>query len=335
MVTLSIVIPSYNSQDYLHRCLDSMLPADQDVEIIVVNDGSTDETPAIAESYAEDHPGQVRLLNKPNGGHGSAVNAGVAAARGEFVKVVDSDDWVDRGALASVLRTLRDRHDPVDLVVTNFVYEKEEQRRKHVMRYTSVLPTATSVGWDDVGRFRPSQALLMHSLTYRTQVLRDSGLRLPEHTFYVDNLYAFVPLTHVRRLRYLDVNLYRYHIGREDQSVNERIMLRRLDQQARVNRQMIHELPAHDEVPASLHRYLVHYLGMVTAISSIMMIRSGSSEHLAEKQQLWAEIREADARAHRRLRRSPAGVLLNLPGRSGRGVSVLAYRLARRVVGFN
>ncbi|HSO70824.1 MAG TPA: glycosyltransferase family 2 protein [Arachnia sp.] len=336
MTTLSLVVPSYNSAAYLHRCLDSMLPFDDDVEVIVVNDGSTDDTSAIAHGYAGAHPGRVSVVDKPNGGHGSAVNAGLDAATGRYFKVVDSDDWLDRGALASLLAVLRAQGDePVDLVVSNFVYEKEGRSRRHAMRYRNVLPQGREFSWREVGRFRPNQGLLMHALTYRTAVLRSSGMRLPEHTFYVDNLFAFVPLPFVRRLQYLDVDLYRYHIGRADQSVNESVMLRRLDQQLRVNRLMIEALPDAESTNPALHRYLVHYLGLICAVSSIMLIRAGQPEHLRQKRDLWRDLRGAHASAHRRLRRSGVGALVNLPGKAGRTVSVWAYLAAQRAVGFN
>ena len=79
----------------------------------------------------------------------------------------------------------------------------------------------------------------MHSVIFRTQLLKDCGLHLPEHTFYVDNIYVFEPLLHVNTMYYLDVNFYRYYIGRADQSVNETVMISRLDQQIRVNKIMI------------------------------------------------------------------------------------------------
>ena len=221
------------------------------------------------------------------------------------------------------------------MVVTNFVYEKEGRERRHTMRYRSSLPQGRTFSWDEVGRFRADQGMLMHSLTYRTAVLRKSGMRLPEHTFYVDNLYAFLPLPYVRRMRYLDVDLYRYHIGRTDQSVQESVMLRRLDQQLRVNRIMIDALPSAGSTPEALQRYQVHYLGLVCGVSSIMLIRAGQPEHLRQKRELWRDLRSAHATAHRRLRRSSIGRMVNLPGRAGRGVSILAYRMARQVVGFN
>lgn len=342
-LTLTVVVPCYNSAAYLGRCLDSLLAtADlSDVEVVVVDDGSWDETGAIADRYAARRPDVVRVARRENGGHGAAITTGLGLARGRYIKVVDSDDWVDPEAYATLLDTLRDldrRAEDVDLVVTNYVYEKADRRRRAAVRYTDVLPTGRVIGWDEVGRFRASQYLLMHALVYRTDLLRECGLRLPEHTFYVDNLYAYIPLSHVRRLFYLDVDLYRYFIGREDQSVNESVMISRIDQQLRVNRLMVDHLVATrsaPQVPRALRRYLVHYAEIICVVSSVLLLRAGTRDALARKEEFWAALREADRGLYRRLRLGLMGQLVHLPGRPGRGVSVLAYKAAQRAVGFN
>jgi glycosyltransferase involved in cell wall biosynthesis len=337
---LTVVVPSYNAEAWLARCLDSMVGAGPDVEILVVDDGSTDGTAALGARYAERHP-EVRVISKRNGGHGSAINTGLEHARGAYLKVVDADDWLDRDALAAVLSTLRGfvaDDAGVDLLVSNFVYEKVGKKRCTVVRYRGALPRRRVLGWEQTRRFGKRQYLMMHALTYRTQVLRDAGLRLPEHTFYVDNLYAFVPLNHVHRLFYLDVDLYRYFIGREDQSVQEAVMLRRLDQQLRVNWLMmrhVHETRQGPAVEPRLHSYLLHYFAITCAVSSILLIRSGTPASLAEKDRLWRELRAEDPCLYRTVRWSGLGQLTNLPGRTGRRVSVLAYRAARRAIGFS
>ena len=238
MKLLSIVIPCYNSAAYMRKCIDSLLPGGEDVEIIIVNDGSTDNTPDIAEEYRERFPGIVRVVNKENGGHGSAVNAGIEHARGLYFKVVDSDDWVSQSAYAQILDKLGEllqSGNSIDMMISNFVYEKEGEKRRKVMKYHHALPRDEIFTWKDVRHFRVGQYILMHSVIYRTNLLRDCGLRLPEHTFYVDNIFVFNPLPYVRTMYYMDVNFYRYFIGREDQSVNEQVMIGRIDQQIRVN----------------------------------------------------------------------------------------------------
>ena len=335
---LTVVVPAYNAEAYVGRALDSLTGFGPDVEVLVVDDGSADGTAALAQEYVDRFPGWVRLLSKPNGGHGSAINTGLAHARGAYLKVVDADDWLDRDAFAQVLATLRGfvaGGRPVDLLVSNFVYEKVGKRTKTAVRYRGALPRGRELTWSQTRRFAKRQYLMMHALIYRTQVLREAGLRLPEHTFYVDSLYAFVPLGHVRTLYYLDVDLYRYFIGREDQSVHEAVMLRRIDQQLRVNWMMLEHVRTTPVADRRLRAYLLHYTAIICAVSSILLIRANTRQSLAEKERLWRELRAADPWLYRRVRWSVYGQVSNLPGPAGRRVSVLAYRVAQRVVGFS
>ena len=230
MKYISFAIPCYNSEAYMEKAINSILEGGEDVEIIIVNDGSKDGTQKIAERYAEKYPTIIKAVNKENGGHGDAVNCGLAHATGHYFKVVDSDDWVDRDSLMKILEAVKgfvDTDTQVDMVIANYVYEKVGMTKKKVIRYDNVLPENQIFRWDDIGRFRLDQYILMHSVIYRTEMLRLCQLELPKHTFYVDNIYVYYPLPHVRTLYYLNVDFYRYFIGREDQSVNEKVMIQR------------------------------------------------------------------------------------------------------------
>lgn len=336
MFTLTVVVPCFNSAAYMRRCLDSLLGAGPRVEVIIVDDGSSDATGAISDEYAERYPHTCMAVHQVNGGHGEAINTGLAHARGRYLKIVDSDDWVDSDAFGQLLELLeRQGDDAADLVISNFVYEKVGKRRKTVVNYVDVLPQGRAFGWDDVGRLGKRQYLLMHALVYRTQLLHDAGLRLPAHTFYVDNLYAFAPLPRVRTMRYLNVDLYRYYIGRDDQSVAEHVMMKRIDQQLLINKAMMRHVPRHGSAPDGLVRYMEHYLEIVCAVSSTLLIRMGTAEALAKKRALWRELREWDADLHARLRWKGLSVVTNLPGKPGRHVTRMAYWAAQRAVGFN
>ena len=240
---ITFAVPCYNSAAYMDHCVETLLQGGDDIEIILVDDGSTkDDTPAICDRYAQQYPDIVRAIHQENGGHGEGVNQGIRNARGVYYKVVDSDDWVDVPALKKALDKLRQfvrDGKLVDMLVCNYVYEHVEDNTQRVMHYRNVFPRNRVFGWEQIGRFRPSQYLLMHSVIYRTQLLRDCGLELPKHTFYVDNIFVYQPLPSVRNIYYLDVDLYRYFIGRADQSVNETVMVGRVDQQLRVTYQMI------------------------------------------------------------------------------------------------
>ena len=335
MKLLTIAIPCYNSQDYMERCIQSLLPGGEDVEIIIVDDGSHDMTPEIADAYQKRYPGIVRAVHQENGGHGEAVNAGIREAAGLFFKVVDSDDWVEPQAYAKILETLKEiagSDRTLDMLVSNFVYEKEGAKRKKVMKYTSALVQNKIFTWSDVRHMRKGQYLLMHSVIYRTKLLRECGLNLPKHTFYVDNLYVYVPLPYVKTMYYLDVDFYRYYIGREDQSVNEEIMIRRIDQQIKVNKMMV---DAYDLWKIPNKNYMFNYLEIITVISTILLIRSGTAENLEKKRELWRYIKQADLRLFHHLRNGIMGNTMNLPGKGGRRISIAAYKIAQKVVGFN
>ena len=233
-----------------------------------------DDTAAKADAWQERHPGLIRAIHKENGGHGSAVNMGLANATGRYFKVVDSDDWLDEHAMAEIMVYLRRQAlpHPTDLVIGNYVYEKVHEGARTVMHYRNVFPEGREFGWADVGHFGQSQYLLMHSVIYRTDLLRDIDLKLPEHCFYVDNIFVYVPLPHVKTIYYRDVDMYRYFIGREDQSVNENVMMGRIDQQLRVTREMIDAVRLPDDVPEKrLERYMENYLSMMMCICSIFL----------------------------------------------------------------
>ena len=209
MKLLSIAIPCYNSEAYMRHCIESLLPGGDEVEILIVDDGSTkDRTAEIADEYERKYPGICRAIHQENGGHGEAVNTGLRNAEGIYYKVVDSDDWVDEAAYQEILSTLRRfvcGEETLDMLISNFVYEKQGAKRKKVMNYRTALPQNELFTWDDVKVFMLGQYILMHSVIYRTELLRECGLELPKHTFYVDNIFVYQPLPHVKTMYYLNV----------------------------------------------------------------------------------------------------------------------------------
>ena len=175
----------------------------------------------------------------------------------------------------------------------------------------------------------------MHSVIYRTQLLHDCGLELPKHTFYVDNLFVYIPLPYVKTMYYLDVDFYRYYIGREDQSVNESVMIRRIDQQIKVNKIMVDAFDLWKIQNRKLRKYMFNYLEIITVISTVMLIRSGTEENLEKKRELWNYIKKKDIRLFHKLRNGIMGNTMNLPGKGGRKISIAAYKISQKIVGFN
>ncbi len=338
MKILTIVVPCYNSEAYMKKCIDSVLTGGEDVEIIIVDDGSKDKTAMIADEYARNHSTVIKVVHQENGGHGEAVNTGLRNASGIFFKVVDSDDWVDEAAYKKVLKALKSAikmESELDLLLTNFVYDKVGVRRKKTMRYKHALKEHTLLTWSDGVRFNKFQYILMHSVIYRTQMLRDCNLELPKHTFYVDNIFIFKPLPYVRKLYYLDVDFYHYFIGRNDQSVNEKVMISRLDQQIRVNKCMIDFFSEAEIEDRRLYKYMFQYLDMMMCVSSIMAILSKDRGKLEQKAELWQYLKEKDLELYHALRTTVFGIWMNLPGHSGRMLSKSGYKVMQKVFGFN
>ena len=338
MKYISFAIPCYNSQEYMDKAIESILKGGEDVEIIIVNDGSKDRTSEIAHEYEEKYPTIIKAVDKENGGHGDAVNTGLKHATGVYFKVVDSDDWVDESSLMKILETLHklvDEDKMVDMLISNYVYEKVGVKHKRVIHYQNVIPLEQIITWKDLGKFQIGQYILMHSVMYRTELLRRCKLELPKHTFYVDNIYVYYPLPHVKTLYYLNVNFYRYFIGRDGQSVNEQNMIKRIDQQLFVNKTMI-DMYQMSKIPnIRLRSYMINYLAIMMTVSSIIAIRSKNPENLEKKKELWKYLKEKDPKVYAKIRYGILGQTMNLPGKPGRKVSSLAYTVANRIFGFN
>ena len=338
MKLMTATIPCYNSAAYMRHAIETLLAGGDEMEIIIVNDGSTDDTVKIAEKYVKKSPTIVRLISQENGGHGEAVNTGLANATGIYFKVVDSDDWVSEEALLQVLDTLKgllaDGKGP-DLFLANYVYEKMDAKKKKVINYSMALPKDRIFTWNDIMHFRQSQNILMHSTIYRTNLLKDCGIRLPKHTFYVDNIFVYQPLPFVKTLYYMDINLYRYFIGRDDQSVNEQVMIRRIDQQLKITKIMIESHDLFQIKSNKLRNYMIKYLSMMMTVSSVFLIKEGSDASLAKKQELWDYLKHYDKRLYKKIRSQILGRSMNLPGKFGRRIVEVGYNISRKIYGFN
>lgn len=342
MKYITFTIPCYNSQDYMERCINSLVRGGEDVEVLIIDDGSTDHTGEIADAYEKKYPSIVKAVHQENGGHGAGVNKGLALAEGMYFKVVDSDDWLDEEAYISLLSKVKDYCDTrlpgqmPDLFVCNYVYDHLDEGTSREMSYRNVFPTDTLCTWNDISHFLPSQYLIMHALIYRTEVLRRCGIHLPEHTFYVDNLFAYQPLPFVRHLYYMDIALYHYYLGRDDQSVNEKVLMSRIDQQIRVT-ELVAQCMDLDEVAEEYPKlavYMRRNISIMMAISSIHLLLIHSEEANRKKRDLWRNIKSSDRRLYYRLKYGTISGLTDLPGKLGGMLTIGGYRIAKKVYQF-
>ena len=338
MKLISFAVPCYNSEKYMRHCIESLLIGENRVEIILVNDGSSDNTGSIADEYCAKYPDIVKVIHKENGGHGSGIMAGLEAASGLYYKVIDSDDWADAESLLKILDLIEKfekEQNLIDLIVCNYVYEHEGSS-PHTVHYRGIFPKNRVFSWDECGIFDISRYMIMHSVFYRTELVKNCDLQIPLHTFYVDNIYVFHPMPFVKTMYYLNVDFYRYFIGRPDQSVNEQVMIRRIDQQIRVNKLMIdYYVDECKNIGRKCRQYMLNHLEIVTVVSTVMCLRSGSAENMDKKNELWHYIKEKDMRLYKKPRHGILGNAMHLPGKSGRKISLAAYRLSQKIVGFN
>ncbi len=159
MKYITFTVPCYNSAAYMERCVHTLLAGGKLVEIIIVDDGSGDCTGEIADNYAKAYPDIVRVIHQENGGHGAGVNAGLAAARGRYFKVVDSDDWLDMEALKKLLQWMCCQEasgtEP-DLIICNYLYDHLYENKVKCMPYRNVFTSGKICGWEDIRPFGTS-----------------------------------------------------------------------------------------------------------------------------------------------------------------------------------
>lgn len=306
MKLISFVIPCYNSAATINRCVDSVLPAGEAAEILIIDDGSRDETGAIADQYAGAHPSIVKSLHFENGGHGEAINRGLKASEGRYFKVVDSDDYLDAGSLSALMKQLSEferAEDCPDVVVTDYVRVREGTSLSRRMDYWSAFPKNRTITYSDIRYLGCYQNLFIHALVYKTELLRESGLVLPKHTFYVDTLYSNVPFYFAKTLYYLREPLYQYVIGRAGQSVNREFMNRNIDQMISVCSMMIDYYLANERpLERKQRKMILDDISFVMSIASAHLVMHGSPETLAKRREIWRELENRDPAFKRRMR---------------------------------
>ena len=339
MKLLTLVVPCYNSQDYMENCIQTMIPAGDELDILIVDDGSTDETPVIADRLAKAHPDRVRVIHQPNGGHGEGINTGIRNAQGLYMKTVDSDDRLDTDALRHLLdaiRSFKDLPNRPDMIVNDYVYDQAGKRAVFSVRYNHVFRPGKIETWESCRAFPVWKQFMIHSLAYRTELLREMHYVLPKHTFYEDNLYIYQPLPHVKHIYYLPEPLYGYYIGRPDQSIHEDIILRRLDQCTNIAEQMVtsYTLAELNQLPRHLRDYMISSAaGQIFTTSSLMFIdgtKRGEDFHA----HMWKTIHDYDPALEKALKKSLAVWVTVLPGKIGKKLTVFSYRTGRKFISF-
>lgn len=215
---LSICVPSYNMEQYLSRCIDSLLLVRDildDLEIIIVNDGSKDSTLSIANSYKEKYPQSIVVVDKSNGHYGSTVNAAIKVATGKYFRILDADDWFDTEALIIFVNKLKEIN--VDCVFTRYAIH---DYKRNVVEFDKTVEIPFNTILDLNTYLLPDKYLCMHQLCFKLEMLKRIEYRQSEGICYTDTEYVYFGLIHSLTLYALDITLYQYFIGRDDQSVS-------------------------------------------------------------------------------------------------------------------
>ena len=333
MKYISFVVPCYNSEAYMKKCIDSLLLGKEDVEIIIIDDGSTDKTGKIADQYAQDYPTIVKAIHQKNGGHGEGINVGLKHALGKYFKVVDSDDWVDKKAYKEVLKAVRSTD--ADLIVTNYVYTYTDGRKNQRISFANVFKTGSICTWDDIHHFKPTQYLSLHSMMYKKEVLDKTKIKLPKHTFYEDNLFIYLPLKNTKTIYYLDVDFYQYYIGRADQSVNETQLIKRSSHQVLVTKLACNAYDLEQIENPKLRKVMKRECVFLMTIGVVFSRLGETKESEAQYLELWRSIKEENPQLYRKIRYASLATWVSFPTPVGRFLCVKGYRFAHRLVKFN
>ena len=319
---ITFTVPCYNSQDYMRKCIDNLVAVGNDIEVLIINDGSTDDTGKIADEYQKKYPAIVKAIHKENGGHGSGVMAGIHHASGIYFKVVDSDDWIETKdviTLVNLIKTHEEQGINVDLYITNYVYEHASDNSTFEMHYRKCLPVDKVFTWKEMKHVKLETVFLMHSLMYRLETLKESGMELPNHTFYVDDIYAYVPLPYVKNVFYHNLDLYHYFIGREGQSINYDTMCNRYEQQMRVFDIMFNAY-SYEKLKSfvkPLYKYMFQFLMIIAAVTIMTIIgtKDGKEARRVAFKKYWKEKYTSDkALCSKICNWSPCALAFIIPG---------------------
>lgn len=333
MKYISFVVPCYNSEEYMEKCIDSLLIGKEDVEIIIIDDGSKDKTGKIADRYQKKYPTIVKAIHQENGGHGAGINTGLKHATGKYFKVVDSDDWLDEKAYKKLLKEIK--HIDTDLVVCNYVYTYTDGRKEQTISFVNVYEEGKVLTWNDIHRFKLTQYPSLHSMMYKKSVLDKSNIDLPKHVFYEDNLFIYLPLVNTNTIYYLNLDLYRYYIGRADQSVQETQLIKRSSHQVLVSEKVCTAYDLTEIKNKKLRRLMTRECIFLMCLGVVFSRLSFTKEGEKQYKDLWKSVKEKNPKLYHRMRYFSIAAFVSVPGKIGRVMMKIGYRFAHSLVNFN
>lgn len=283
---LTITIPSYNVEKYIDKCVQSMLVDSilDDIEILIVNDGSKDRTPQIAKCYVEKYPQTVRLIDKENGGHGSTINAGIREATGKYFKVVDGDDWLKTENLEHFIALLKSRDE--DVIASDYMCIQDETydvlAEKKVSADASYYGTVRNMDKGEV-----KDVIKMHGLTIRTSILKENNILIDEKCFYVDAEYIAYPMPFVSTVYYDDAFIYMYRLGRNGQSMDIRSMQRNRAMHKKVLNAMLAFYDKLPQMTEAKKAYIERVIAQMVENQFQIYISMGTDKEIQKETAAW------------------------------------------------
>lgn len=314
---LSIVIPTYNAEKFLDKGLTSFIMDDAKLmdalEVLIINDGTPDNSVAVAQKYVDQYPNTFKIINKENGGHGSAINVGVEHVTGKYFKCIDADDWVDTEALKRFIPILE--KEDFEVLVQSFrtydiskdLYEPRDISCDGTDRLYNLQEIMGM--WDAV-----DMGMSFHGVTYNTHFYKSLNYKLVEGVFYEDQEYATIPLCFATKIRLLDDELYVYRIGDVNQSVSAQSQLSRLSHFEAVTFRMLDFESRLGELPAGGREYWAKKVSkFMGSIYQIVLVKNPDKySHRKYAKELTLKIKEKSPYMYGRIKNKyKAFVILN------------------------
>lgn len=329
MKLLTVCIPCYNAIEHMHKALGSCLLLKEDLEVIVIDKNSTDETYEVAMEYQKEYPDTFKVIK--NTENIDDINLAYQHATGLYFKLLNSYDWFDQASLVRVIETLKDIirvQANLDVLVTDYVccYGKKSQK----ISYRSLLPSDKVFGWHEIKHFKKQQYLLTPALIVKTKIIKAVVDNFPlDTTFYMEML-AYAPLPYIRSFCYINMPLYCFGHDPFENVIDKNVSTPDL---LEVARQYIDYYDIYSLRSRKQRHYMIKYLSMITLITCALLSHDGSPESIQDKDDLWSYLKYTKPRLYKELRKTTYGRLFAVEGRLSKKIVDKAYDAILKIYG--
>ena len=330
---ITFAVPSYNSASYLRVALESLVGFGDTIEVLVIDDGSTDETLAIAREYEEKYP-YFHAIHQENKGHGGAINTAISLAKGQYFKVLDSDDWVKKESLKALLEDIENCDDYPDLYVTDYTYWQGYEKEDKLISYHKRVEQHKTVPIGKVKQLTLKENFTLHSTMFRLQLLKDENIVLPEHCSYEDNYFVYVALCRAQTMRYIHASLYQYLIGREGQSMSKENLFSKWSHILLISEKvyMHMDITTLKKTDKGKYRLLRHHLSLFVAMTPLICQINGTDEACNQMREFFVRCKETYPKQYKIIKHHPIISYMRIPGSFGKGLTRATFKVIQSVV---